>query len=75
MSLSFEGDSEYKTLAGGIASICLHLLIFSYFVMQMLAVQTYKDPAINGYSFLEDRRYMTEPLNMADYNTQFFFNF
>ena len=54
--LSFEVDIEYKTLARGIASMCLRLLIFSYLVMQMLAVRTYKDPAINRYTFLEDRR-------------------
>ena len=66
LSLSFEGDKKYKTLAGGIASTCLRLLIFSYLVMQTLAVVTYKDPAINGYSVLENRRKMTEPMNMAD---------
>ena len=66
VSFTFEGDREYKTLAGGIASMCMRLLIFSYCVMQMLAVLTYKDPAINGYTVLKDRRNMTEPMSMAD---------
>ena len=31
ISLTFEADSDYKTMCGGVASLCLHILILGYF--------------------------------------------
>ena len=43
--------------------------------MQVMAVWTHKDPAINGFTILKDRSKMTAPLNMADMHANFFFGF
>ena len=71
----FEGESKYKTVAGGIASLCLKLLVGGYFILQSSAVTGYKDPTISSYTVLEDRNKMIEAKSFADYNMEFYFNF
>ena len=73
MHMTFKGDSTYTTTSDGAASICLNLVILTFFVKQLLAVVTYKDPTISSYEVMENRSQMTEALNMADYEMSFVF--
>ena len=43
-SLKLEGESNYKTIAGGLASVLLKVLIGVYFIMQITAVVGFRDP-------------------------------
>ena len=67
VDLNFKGDTEHKTLCGGIASIILKALILGFFCMQSIAVWNYNDPIISSYQVLEDRTLMEEPINLVDY--------
>ena len=44
VNLNFDGGGSYQTAGGGLASLCLRSLILVYFLMQLVAVATYKDP-------------------------------
>ena len=73
ISLTHEGRTSSGTPFGGLISICLECLISAYFIMRILAVFNYQDPAITSYLINEDRGSMDEPLNFADYHQQLAF--
>lgn len=62
------GESESGTLGGGALSIGLKGLIFTYLCIRMIAVISFKDPAIASYVIYEDRSKMHAPLNLAENN-------
>ena len=53
----------------------MRLLIFVFFCIQLVAVVSHKDPTISNYGTYEDRRYMTESLNLEDYQFRFYVSF
>lgn len=55
IGLNYAGNSEFKTLGGGISSICLRVLILTYLCMQAVQVATYQDPQIAVFTIKEDR--------------------
>ena len=63
-SLNYQGSDTFLTLGGGVASICLKILILTYLCIQTIALVDYKDPDISSYIIMEDRGDMTEPYNM-----------
>ena len=74
-ALNFNGDGSYHTVGGGLASLCVRILILVYFVMQLIAVATYRDPQISSFQISEDRTSLEEPLKLSDYNQRFYFMF
>ena len=48
--------------------MCLDVLVLAYFVMRVIAVVNYQDPAITSYSIREDRNEMESPYNFAEFN-------
>ena len=75
VNLNFKGDTEHKTLCGGLASLLLKALILGFFCMQSIAIWHFKDPTISSYQVLEDRSLMGEPINLIDYSVNFYFFF
>ena len=76
VSLKYKGDAAYRTLGGGIATVCLKVLILGYFMMQTLAVLNYEDPKIGSYEVFESRRTSNmEPMNLGEYALSFFIGF
>ena len=55
VNFKYKNESSYKTLAGGLTSICLRVLILAYFGIQLLAVVNFKDPIVSTYEILEER--------------------
>ena len=75
--LKHGGETSFKTLGGGIATLVLKITALAYLCMRLIAVVTYGDPVITLYDIQDDRSKTneTEPYNMADYNAQFYFGF
>ena len=72
ISLNYQGGSTFRMIGGGLASIALKLLIFTFFCMQLMAVVTYKDPQVSNFEVMESRAYMDEPINLAASNFSFY---
>ena len=49
VQLNLKGDTEYKTVPGGIASMSLNLLILAFLCIRLTAVLTHDDPQISIY--------------------------
>ena len=60
-------------IGGGLASIALKILIFTFFIMQLLAVVMYRDPQLSKFENIESRANMDEPMNLATNNLLFYF--
>ena len=73
--LRLKGDSEYKTACGGLISILMRALVTFYFCIKLLSVVNYDDAQIISYKVLDNRRDMTEPIKLPDYNMEVFFFF
>ena len=73
ISLNFNGESSFNTAGGGIASLCLKVLILTYLTMQTLKVYNFDDPQISSFQIVEDRTNMEEPMSLADYKAKFIF--
>ena len=74
-TLKFDKADRYQTLGGGLASLCLKILILVYFINQLIEVVTYADPQISSYMISEDRNKMEEPLKFSDMSQTFYFLF
>ena len=66
--LMHKGESHSGSLCGGVVSLCLVILTFTYFCIGMAGVAQYADPNISSYIIFEDRNKMDEPINLADNN-------
>ena len=62
--LSYQGEDTFVTLGGGIASICLRILVLTYFCIRTIDLIGYKDPDISSYVIMADREAMKEPYNL-----------
>ena len=49
VSLNFKGETEYRTVCGGLFSLALRVLILAFFCMQLVAVIEFSDPDIVSY--------------------------
>ena len=75
VKLTYEGETDYGTLCGGVVSLIVRILIMTYFIIRTIDVIEFNDPAISSFTIIEDRSEMEEPLNFADYNQQLIFGF
>ena len=73
ITLKLQGEDSFKTLGGGIASMCLRILVFSYLCMQLIVLIGYKDPTISGYKIMKERDEMEVSLNAGDLSLRFYF--
>ena len=71
--LNFRGQPDYQTQCGGLVSFLIRVFVFTFASIQFVSLIDYKDPQISSFSILEDRNKMTEPLNLADQLTRFYF--
>ena len=69
------GQSQTTTLGGGVATLCLRVLILFYFCIRFAAVVKKKDPIISSYNIGEDRSSMEEPMNLGDMNVKLYWYF
>lgn len=74
-TLKFDKADSYQTLGGGLASLCLKIIILVYFINQLIEVVTYADPQISSYMISEDRNKMEEPLKFSDMSQALYFRF
>ena len=74
-NLKFDKEDSYQTLGGGLASLCLKVLILVYFVNQLIEVVSYADPQISSFMISEDRNKMKEPLKFTDMSQRFYLRF
>ena len=74
LSLKYNSETEYKSLAGGIVSICLKALILTFFCFFVFAVYNHSDPIISSYEVRENRLTMDE-MNLGDMKVRFYFCF
>ena len=74
-SLSYNGQTTYTTLGGGVVTICLRAIILTYFCLKMIALVGYKDFDINNYVIMEERQNMDKAFKFSDYNIEFNFGF
>ena len=44
IKLTYDGEEDYNTIGGGIASLCQRTLLLAFFCLQLIAVFDYKDP-------------------------------
>ena len=63
-NLSYQGENTFGTLGGGIASICLRLLILTYLCIRTIDLVMFKDPDISSYTVMADRNQMEGPYNI-----------
>ena len=75
VSFNIAGESHKKTLGGGLVSLFISVLVLWFFVKQLSEVVQTQDPQISSYMIAEDRLQMEEPLDLAEYNTNFYFFF
>ena len=73
VQFNFKGETEHKTLGGGLGSLIIRFLVLLYGSTQILAVMNYRDPQISSYTVLEDRSKMETPLNLAENHTKIYF--
>ena len=71
--MKLRGEDSFKTLGGGVTSMCLRTLVLSYLCMQLTVLVGYKDPTITIYSIMESRDEMEYPLNADDLSLKFYF--
>ena len=71
INFTYTREETYKTLFGGLVSLSLRVLIFSYFVIQLLSVIEYKDPTTSTQEILVDRAQNSESFNAKDYKLKF----
>ena len=60
-NLSYKGETTYKTLGGGMVTVCFRVLILTYFCIRMADLLSYKDPEISSFVIKEDRSKMVKP--------------
>ena len=48
-SLKHSGETSFKTLGGGIATLSLRLIALTFLCMRLIAVVSYEDPLITLY--------------------------
>ena len=68
LRLSVLGKQDYQTVVGGLASLSFKVMILVFLCVKILAVVSYKDPQISGYTIYEQRAHMQEPVNFAEMN-------
>ena len=73
VSFNIDGESQTKTLGGGVATLLIEMLILCFFCKQLIAVVNDEDPQISSYRIAEDRLRMEEQLDFAEYHTKFYF--
>ena len=73
-SLMHEGQTSYKTLAGGCMSIQLRALVLTFFCMQLFAVFNRSDPIVSSYE-VRTSRFDMDMISMDDIQMRFFFGF
>ena len=66
VNLIHHGASLSGTLFGGIASLCLNILIFAYFCLRINDVATFEDASMSSYEIIDDRVVTSEPINYGD---------
>ena len=74
-ALQLGGETTFKTMGGGIISLCLKFLTFVYVLTQVEALIRYHDPEISSYTVFVDRTRMEKPINLAEHNMRFYFGF
>lgn len=76
ISLKHEQETTYKTLGGGITTIVLRTLIFTYFCLLIVAVYTFEDPQISVHEIIEKKTSdESDPMKLEDYFSKLYFGF
>lgn len=76
ISLKHEQETTYKTLGGGITTIVLRTLIFTYFCLLIIAVYTFEDPQISVHEIIEKKTSdESDPMKLEDYFSKLYFGF
>ena len=60
-------------MAGGFVSILVKTLVFTFLVLQVIAMLGYSDPQISSFKIFESRNDMPEAISMPDYGMRLFF--
>ena len=66
ISLTFKGESQFKTLPGAMASLVVMLTLLAFATYRMIILVTRDDPNVSKQSFVRDLD-AEDPLLPADY--------
>ena len=66
ISLTYKGESQFKTLPGAIASLVVMLTLLAFATYRMIILVTRDDPSVSKQSFMRDLD-AEDPLLPADY--------
>ena len=53
--LHHDGKTSHGTIVGGAITLLMRILIASYLIMRIIALNNYDDPSITSYRISEDR--------------------
>ena len=66
VNLNLAGQTKYGTFCGGVASVCVKVVVLGFFVTQVLHLANYSDPQISRYEVYDDRFNQDKLYNLAD---------
>ena len=75
IQLNHAGETKFGTMSGGIVSICVYILILTFFGIRSMTVVNYEDPTLSSFTVMEDRSKMLSPISLADYHQRIYFSF